>query len=64
MEYFESGNFCPHEKEGELILAVELQHRRDAYDSLVGHLNCIPEPDHPNRDIQVYNTRKYRHEPN
>ena len=64
IEYFESGAFCPYEEEGELILSIELQHRRDAYDSLVGHLEAIPEPDHTNRDIQVYNTRRYRHEPN
>jgi hypothetical protein len=64
MEYFESGNFCPHEEERELILAVEIQHRRDAYNSLVGHLEAIPGPDHPNRYIQVYTTRSYHCEPN
>jgi hypothetical protein len=61
MEYFESGNFCPHEGDGELILAIELQHRRDAYDSLVGHLDAILDLDHPNRGIQVYNARIYHH---
>jgi hypothetical protein len=53
IEYFESGNFCQHKEEGELILAIKLRHRQDAYDSLVGHLESITEPDHPNRDIQV-----------
>jgi hypothetical protein len=61
MEYFESGNFCPHEKEGELILAIEIQHRRDAYNSLVSHLDSILEPDRPNRVIQVYNIHIYHH---
>ena len=45
-------------------ISIEIQHRRDAYDSLVGHLNSIPEPDHPNKDNQVYNTRTYHYEPN
>jgi hypothetical protein len=42
-------------------LAVEIQHRRGTYDSLIGHLDSIPEPDHPNRVIQVRNTRIDHH---
>jgi hypothetical protein len=41
--------------------AVEIQHRRGTYDSLIGQLDTIPEPDHPNRIIEVYNIRAYHH---
>jgi hypothetical protein len=42
-------------------LAVEIQHRRDTYDSLIGQLDTVPEPDHPNGVIEVYNIRTYHH---
>jgi hypothetical protein len=60
-KYFETGNLCSHEEGGRADLAVEIQHRRDAYSSLVGHLDTILEPGHPNRVIKVDNTCTNHH---
>jgi hypothetical protein len=59
-EYFETGEFA-HAKMKRADFAVEIQHRRATYDSLIAQLDTIPEPDHPNRAIEVYNIRIYYH---